>query len=125
MSARSWGRLSASRLEFVAAGVLLYAGGQALSAWRWRMLLEPVALSVPYRRMVSFYFIGMFFNLFLPTIVGGDAVKALLLARETGAAGARDDVGVHGAQPRLARAAGHRERGRVVGAAGHARSIFR
>jgi len=43
-----------------------------------------VALSVPYRRMVSFYFIGMFFNLFLPTIIGGDAVKALLLARETG-----------------------------------------
>jgi uncharacterized protein (TIRG00374 family) len=27
----------------------------------------------------------MFFNLFLPTIVGGDAVKALLLTRETGA----------------------------------------
>ena len=27
----------------------------------------------------------MFFNLFLPTIVGGDAVKAVLLARETGA----------------------------------------
>ncbi len=78
------GRLSAARLEFVAAGVLLYVAGQALSAWRWRMLLEPVALSVPYRRMVSFYFIGMFFNLFLPTIIGGDAVKALLLARETG-----------------------------------------
>ncbi|HXE80825.1 MAG TPA: lysylphosphatidylglycerol synthase transmembrane domain-containing protein, partial [Vicinamibacterales bacterium] len=28
---------------------------------------------------------GMFFNLFLPTIVGGDAVRAVLLARETGA----------------------------------------
>jgi uncharacterized protein (TIRG00374 family) len=27
----------------------------------------------------------MFFNLFLPTIVGGDAVKAVLLARESGA----------------------------------------
>ena len=35
--------------------------------------------------MVAFYFIGMFFNFFLPTIVGGDAVKALLLTRETGA----------------------------------------
>ena len=78
------GRISAARLEFVAAGILLYAAGQALSAWRWRMLLEPVALFVPYRRMLSFYFIGMFFNLFLPTIIGGDAVKALLLARETG-----------------------------------------
>jgi hypothetical protein len=35
--------------------------------------------------MVAFYFIGMFFNFFLPTIVGGDAVKAILLSRETGA----------------------------------------
>ena len=41
------GRLSAARLEFVAAGVLLYSAGQALSAWRWRLLLEPVALTVP------------------------------------------------------------------------------
>ena len=45
----------------------------------------PVRLEVPYLRMVAFYFIGMFFNHFLPTIVGGDAVKAILLARETGA----------------------------------------
>ena len=66
-------------------GLLAYAGGQWLSAWRWWLLLGPVDLRVPYLRMVAFYFIGMFFNFFLPTIVGGDAVKAVLLARETGA----------------------------------------
>jgi hypothetical protein len=70
---------------WVALGVLTYAGGQWLSAWRWWLLLRPVRLDVPYLRMVAFYFIGMFFNIFLPTIVGGDAVKAILLARETGA----------------------------------------
>ena len=41
--------------------------------------------AVRYTRLLAFYFTGMFFNLFLPTIVGGDAVKAVLLARETGA----------------------------------------
>jgi uncharacterized protein (TIRG00374 family) len=40
---------------------------------------------VPYLKVLAFYYTGMFFNLFLPTIVGGDAVKALMLARETGA----------------------------------------
>lgn len=80
-----WARLQTARLEWVALGVLTYAGGQWLSAWRWWLLLRPVELAVPYLRMVSFYFIGMFFNIFLPTIVGGDAVKAILLARETGA----------------------------------------
>jgi uncharacterized protein (TIRG00374 family) len=86
-------RVLSARLEYVAAGVLLYASGQALSAWRWHLLTRPLGLAVTYRRLLSFYFIGMFFNLFLPTIVGGDAVKAWLLARETGAT-ARSTVSV-------------------------------
>jgi hypothetical protein len=80
-----WTRLQTAHLEWVALGVAAYAGGQWLSAWRWWLLLRPVSLAVPYLRMVAFYFIGMFFNIFLPTIVGGDAVKAILLSRETGA----------------------------------------
>jgi hypothetical protein len=83
--AKIWARLQTVHPAWVALGVLAYAGGQWLSAWRWWLLLRPVQLGVPYLRMVAFYFIGMFFNIFLPTIVGGDAVKAILLARETGA----------------------------------------
>lgn len=78
-------RLASTRLAFVAAGVTVYIAGQMLSAYKWRLLLRPVELTVAYTRLVAFYFIGMFFNIFLPTIVGGDAVKAVLLARETGA----------------------------------------
>ena len=80
-----WGRLQTVSVGWVALGAVVYAGGQWLSAWRWWLLLRPVRLEVPYLRMVAFYFIGMFFNIFLPTIVGGDAVKAILLTRETGA----------------------------------------
>jgi hypothetical protein len=65
--------------------VASYIAGQWLSAYKWWLLLRPVKLVVPYLRIVGFYFIGMFFNIFLPTIVGGDAVKAIVLARETGA----------------------------------------
>jgi hypothetical protein len=78
-------RLRGAHLGWVALGILAYVVGQWSSAWRWWILLRPVELAVPYLRMVAFYFIGMFFNIFLPTIVGGDAVKALLLSRETGA----------------------------------------
>jgi uncharacterized protein (TIRG00374 family) len=72
-------------LRPVIAGVLLYMAGQAISSWKWHILLQPVQLEVPFLKILNFYYTGMFFNLFLPTIVGGDAVKAVLLARETGA----------------------------------------
>jgi len=80
-----WDTLQHASLGWVALAAVCYAAGQWTSAWRWWLLLEPVRLSVSYLRMVAFYFVGMFFNIFLPTIVGGDAVKAVLLARETGA----------------------------------------
>ena len=79
------GRLRTAELAPLAAAILLYAAGQTLSALKWRLLLRPVQLTTSFARLVGFYFTGMFFNLFLPTIVGGDAVKAVLLARETGA----------------------------------------
>lgn len=80
-----WDTLQHASLGWVALAALCYAAGQWTSAWRWWLLLAPVRLPVAYLRMVAFYFVGMFFNIFLPTIVGGDAVKAVLLARETGA----------------------------------------
>jgi len=77
--------LGRAQIEPILLGVLLYMAGQAVSSWKWQILLAPVRLEVPYLKVLAFYFTGMFFNLFLPTIVGGDAVKALLLARATGA----------------------------------------
>ena len=77
------GRLRTVDLSPLVAGILIYAAGQAVSTFKWRLLLAPLELAVSYTRLLGFYFTGMFFNLFLPTIVGGDAVKAVLLARET------------------------------------------
>ena len=82
-----WDRLRATRLQYVLFGVLLYSIGQMISAFKWYLLLKPIRLVTSYGHAVAFYFIGMFFNIFLPTIVGGDAVKAILLSRETGATG--------------------------------------
>lgn len=80
-------RLRATRLQYVLLAVAIYGLGQVISAYKWYRLLEPLRLVISFARIVSLYFIGMFFNIFLPTIVGGDAVKAILLSRETGATG--------------------------------------
>jgi hypothetical protein len=83
---QAWTVLASLRLDLFSLSVLLYIGGQLLSSYRWKVLLRPLRVSVAYSRLVAFYFLGMFFNFFLPTVIGGDAVKAYYLARETGSA---------------------------------------
>ena len=53
----------------------LYAVGQILSTLRWQVLLSAEEVRVPFWQLVLLYSEGMFFNLFLPTAVGGDMVR--------------------------------------------------
>ncbi len=54
-----------------------------LSAYKWRLVAFSLDLDAPFGMMVSSYFVGLFFNNFLPTNIGGDVVRAAHLARET------------------------------------------
>jgi uncharacterized membrane protein YbhN (UPF0104 family) len=67
----------------VATALLLAA--QGLAAARWRLLLPEPRLRWSY--LYRLYLIGSCFNLFLPTSVGGDSVRALALSRATGRLG--------------------------------------
>ena len=70
-------------LYLVAAfGIILL--GLLVSAARWQAYLKPLGLSLPTPTLFRLYFVGTFFNAFLPTGVGGDAYKAMRLRRETG-----------------------------------------
>ena len=72
------------RLELWLAAVLLYVLTQFVSALRWRLLAEPLGFQHALRRYAAYYFIGMYFNLFLPTSVGGDVVRAWYLDSKSG-----------------------------------------
>jgi uncharacterized protein (TIRG00374 family) len=63
------------------AAVVLYLLGQALSTFRWWILGRAVGLDRPFLDYLRFYAIGMFFNLFGPSTLGGDAVRVLYLGR--------------------------------------------
>jgi hypothetical protein len=58
-----------------AAGIV--AAGLAASALRWRILLAARGARIGMARAVRLYFVGYFFNLFLPTAVGGDVARAI------------------------------------------------
>jgi glycosyltransferase 2 family protein len=74
--------IQAKPLYFIAA-VLVYFLVQGLSAWRWHALLKPQGLDVPFSRVLAYYFLGMYFNFFLPSAIGGDVVKVYYLNKET------------------------------------------
>ena len=57
---------------------------QVVSAVRWQWLARPLGFGGPLRQYVGAYFVGMFFNLLLPTSVGGDAVRAVYLNAGSG-----------------------------------------
>jgi uncharacterized protein (TIRG00374 family) len=57
----------------------LYLLAQLASAWRWRLLAQPLGFHGSLYEFLRVYFVGMFFNLLLPTSVGGDVVRAWYL----------------------------------------------
>jgi uncharacterized protein (TIRG00374 family) len=66
----------------LAFGLLLL--GLAISALRWQVFLRPVGLAQPIGELLRLTFVGNFFNVFLPTGVGGDAYKAFRLRHTAG-----------------------------------------
>ncbi len=71
---------------FIAA-IALYVAGQVMCAYRWQLLAALVHLRGSYREFLAYYFIGMFTNLFVPGLVGGDAARAIYLGRRHGRIG--------------------------------------
>ncbi|MEM4781771.1 MAG: lysylphosphatidylglycerol synthase transmembrane domain-containing protein [Halalkalicoccus sp.] len=63
--------------RYLLLGAGLYVAGDAISAKKLQVLLR--IRDAPFSTVWSYYYIGKLFNSFLPTTVGGDAVKARLL----------------------------------------------
>lgn len=55
-----------------------------VSAYKWRLLVVAQGYSVPLRALISSYFVGLFFNNFLPTSIGGDAYRIYDLRKVIG-----------------------------------------
>ncbi|MBI3822705.1 MAG: flippase-like domain-containing protein [Planctomycetes bacterium] len=65
-----------------AAGVLVL--GQFLSARRWQLFARELRFERSLSQYFAYYLIGMWFNLSLPTSVGGDVVRVWYLDGKTG-----------------------------------------
>ena len=83
--ASAMGRISAS----VWVGtVAAFMAGHAVSAFKWRLLLGGTGVPISVALALRAHGLGLFANLCLPSLVGGDVVRAGLVVREHGEAGA-------------------------------------
>ena len=75
------GALGGVRPPVVVLAVLLYAGGQLVSARKWALLAGAFGFHRPYAAYARLYFAGMFVNLLGPSTIGGDVIRTLGLGR--------------------------------------------
>ena len=64
-----------AHIGYIAGALVLLWGAHFLCVLRWRILMRQLMPTPSLARLVGIYFIGMFFNLTFPTIIGGDVVK--------------------------------------------------
>ena len=79
-AAQVWQVLKKTRLDCLAAALLLQFGSTAVSAYRWQMIMQNLHFGQSFAFYWRSYFKGMFFNQGLPTSIGGDAVRMLDIA---------------------------------------------
>lgn len=77
-----WNIVVSVNMLTVISVALLFFVTQSISTLRWSIILKK-DMNISYLRLLSIYFIGMFFNNFLPTMVGGDLVKGYYLYRRS------------------------------------------
>jgi len=75
--------LRAADYRWVAAGVLAYLMVEIAAAVRWQILLRVQGIHLNSWRLTGLFFIGMFYNQFLPGGTGGDIIKSYFLLKET------------------------------------------
>lgn len=61
---------------------VMIAVSLVLRAYRWLLLLRGLNASISFGRLVELYFVGNFFNAFLPSGFGGDAVRIMEVAQD-------------------------------------------
>ncbi len=66
------------------AAVLIGIVINMVSAFKWYMLTQAQGLGASYWRVFAYYLVGQFYNMFLPTSVGGDVVRSYELGKFSG-----------------------------------------
>jgi uncharacterized protein (TIRG00374 family) len=76
--------LAAARWIYIAGALAMFAASLVLGNVQWVRLLRLQGIRLGFGKTLSFYFVGAFFNNFLPANIGGDIVRVYDVYRESG-----------------------------------------
>ena len=75
--------LQEANIFWLIIGLSLLGLGRIITACRWKILLSAQEIYVPLKSLLSSLFVANFFNLFLPSTIGGDTMRAYDISRNT------------------------------------------
>jgi uncharacterized protein (TIRG00374 family) len=81
-----WRRIQGLEILDLVPAATIFALSTVLGACQWALLLRRAGVPLPFGRLLRLYWIGLFFNNFLPSNVGGDLVKVADVKWTTGTA---------------------------------------
>lgn len=76
--------LIAANWVYIVLALCIYIAGQVLNSYKWALLVKTKGVVIPFWNLCSYYFMGMFLNLFLPSIIGGDIPRGYYLYKDHG-----------------------------------------
>ena len=79
-----WGVLSSAQWSLVLLAGLMHFSTVFFSVWRWKIILANFDIYTPVLPLARICLIGYFFNMFLPSAIGGDFFRAYYLGKREG-----------------------------------------
>jgi len=76
--------LATANIKWLVASILLGVVVNMVSSFKWYCLIHSQGMQAGFGRVFAYYVVGQFYNLFLPTSVGGDVVRSYELGKFTG-----------------------------------------
>lgn len=80
--AKAWTALLAANWWYLLLAVLSFMFSKLVAAFRLNINFRNINLRLPEWKNIKLYWLGMFYNLFLPGSISGDAYKVIILTRK-------------------------------------------
>jgi glycosyltransferase 2 family protein len=80
----SWSAALQANRWYLSLAVVVYLSTVLINGHRWGLLAAAVGLHKSFWRLTQLCYVGLFFNLFLPSTVGGDFTRCYYLSKGTG-----------------------------------------